>query len=73
MLTSQKYLVALVVIAGLNFAVGGVIWLSQRGDLLATGWSAIGMNLMGFAVLVAVLALAATAIVSAIEENAKKS
>jgi hypothetical protein len=73
MLTSQKYLVALVVIAGLNFTGGGVIWLSQRGDLLATGWSTIGVNLMGFAVLVAVLALAATAVVSAIEENAKKS
>ena len=77
-MTSTYSLFALWAIAGANFLVGGVIWINQREELDsyrpdpdALVWSAIGTNLMGFAVLVAVVALATHAIVGAIEENAK--
>ena len=75
---SQYALLALWATAGVNFFVGGVIWINQREELDsyrpdpdALVWSAIGTNLMGFAVLVAVVTLAAHAIVGAIEENSK--
>jgi hypothetical protein len=78
MLSSQKSLLYLWVTAALNFLVGGIIWFSQREELdsyspdpEAFAWSAIGTNLMGFGILVAVVALAAEAIVGAIEENSK--
>lgn len=79
-MSSQFALVALWVTAGLNFVVGGIIWLSNQGDQYsafgrpdvdAIAWTAIGTNLVGFAVLVAVVTLAAEAIVGAIKENAK--
>lgn len=70
-MSSQYALLALWATAGLNFFVGGVIWIIQVRDSEADAGSAIGTNLMGFAILVAVLALAAQAIVGAIQENAK--
>lgn len=77
---SQTALIALWATVGLNFVFGGIIWLSNQGnqyssrgrpDVDAITWTAIGTNLVGFAVLVAVVTLAAHAIVGAIEENAK--
>lgn len=77
-MSSQYALLALWLTAGANLFIGGVIWINQREELDsyspdpdALVWSAIGTNLMGFAVLVAVVALATHAIVGAIEENAK--
>ncbi len=77
-MSSQTAFISLWTTVALNFVVGGVIWLSQREELdsyrpdpEAYAWSAIGTNLMGFAILVAVVALAAHAIVGAIEENSK--
>ena len=74
---SLNALFALWATAGINFLVGGTIWLFQREELdsyrvdpEAYAWSAIGTNLMGFAILVAVVTLAAHAIVGAIKENA---
>lgn len=77
---SQNALLYLWLIAGLNFVVGGIIWLAQReeldnsyssnGDALV--WSAIGTNLVGFAALVFVITFATHAIVGAIEENRRE-
>ena len=77
-MSSANALVTLWVIVGLNFVVGGIIWLSNQGnqyssfgrpDVDAIAWTAIGTNLMGFAILVAVATLVAHAIVGAIEES----
>ena len=81
-MSSQSALIALWATAGINFVVGGIIWLSNQGDQYsysgrpdvdAVAWTAIGRNLVGFAALVAVLTLAALAIVGAIEESTKSN
>lgn len=81
-MSSQSAFMALWATVGINFVVGGIIWLSNQGDQYsslgrpdvdAIAWTAIGTNLVGFAVLVAVVTLAAHAIVGAIEENAKSN
>jgi hypothetical protein len=77
-MSSQAAFISLWTTVALNFVVGGVIWLSQREELdsykpdpEAYAWSTVGTNLMGFAILVAVVALATHAIVAAIEENSR--
>jgi hypothetical protein len=76
-MSSGSAFAVLWVTVGINFAVGLFIWFAQREELdswspdpEAYAWSAIGTNLMGFAILVAVVTLAAHAIVGAIKENA---
>ena len=76
-MSSGSAFAVLWVTAGINFVAGGSIWFAQReeidsyyADAETYAWSAIGTNLMGFAILVAVVTLAAYAIVGAIKENA---
>ena len=77
---SGTALIALWLTAIANFLIGLIIWGAQREELdsyspdpEAFAWSTIGTNLMGFAVLVFVVTMATHAIVSAIEENAKRA
>lgn len=79
-MTSFSALFYLRIIAATNFILGALIWLVQRDEVdsyspdpEALAWSAIGTNLMGFGILVAVITLATLAIVEAIRENANKN
>jgi|AntAceMinimDraft_6_1070360.scaffolds.fasta_scaffold133479_1 hypothetical protein len=67
-MTYQRALAGLWVIAGLNGLLGVGIWVFGE-DLVELS---VGTNFLGFGILVAVIALAAEAIVGAIEDNAKE-
>ena len=67
-MTYQRALAGLWVIAGLNALLGVGIWVVGQ-DLAEFS---VGTNFLGFGILVAVIALAAEAVVGAIEGNTKE-